>query len=581
MLGESATRVRPIAAVQGAIGFLALLATLGLGVAPHAGAHTSEPSPFPRERPGDRLSESPLPTPLPADAPSLLPPIPGPSIGEIQGDDPLNGIMIRSIEFRGNETIDSLMLGQAARPFLDRRLSAEGLEALRRQVTVVYVAAGFVNSGAAIPAQPLADGRLVIAILEGRLATIQIRGLKHYRSSAVEKRLRARLSSPLNIRDVEREIQLLNQDPRIERIAARLRPGVRRDEAVLELDVVEANPYALNLRFDNEESPSVGAYAGSVYFSHLNPLGFGDQVRLSFSKSEGLTRIRGRYDLPINSHGTSLLFEARYGYAELVDNVAKKLDIVSTDANFAIGVTQNFWHDPKNRFDVSLLFDRSRSKTALAGQGESFVDGPQNGRSEVSALRVVAEWNRRNSNSAIALRTLFSWGTDWFNPTTRQNDTPDAEFFSFFAQGRGVYRLPRSGIEFRVRGDVQLADDALLSLEQFAVGGPGSVRGVRRNTLVRDQGLSASLDIRFPLIRSTGARTILALSPIYDVGYAWNCSRPTPALRTLSSLGAKLEWFPHPNIELGIQYAYDLRGVNAGHDLQDRSVYLFAQWRAF
>ena len=64
-------------------------------------------------------------------------------------------------------------------------------------------------------------------------------------------------------------------------------------------------------------------------------------------------------------------------------------------------------------------------------------------------------------------------------------------------------------------------DRQLPTLEQFAVGGVDSVRGYQENQLVRDQGLTASLELRVPVLRKQ-ERDVLEAVPFFDVGYAIN-----------------------------------------------------------
>ena len=58
-------------------------------------------------------------------------------------------------------------------------------------------------------------------------------------------------------------------------------------------------------------------------------------------------------------------------------------------------------------------------------------------------------------------------------------DPPDGVFFSWVGQLRFLYRFEASGVELGLRGDLQLTDRPILPLEQFAIGGPGSVRDRR------------------------------------------------------------------------------------------------------
>ena len=540
---------------------------------------------LPLERPTDRPPIE-LPPLLEEEMPSVLPPVPAPTLGEIQGDAEGDRVLVESVEFEGNTAIDSATLSEAIEPFLGQALAAEGLEALRRRVTEVYIAAGHVASGALIPPQDLREGRLRIRIVEARLTEIAVRGLEHYRSAILRARVRRGIREPLDIHDVEKQLRLLDQDPRIEQINGQIRPGAERGEAILELVVVERDPRQLTLAFDNDESPSVGAYAGRVGVSHDNVTGAGDRFDALFTRTEGLTRISALYDRPIHPSGTRIFVDGGFGHAELVDNILRNLQVDSSDARLGVGLAQTVWHTPADRVDLSVLFERRRSKTELLGSGFSFIPGPQNGRSEIQVVRLGADWTHRGLSSVLAMRSQWTFGTDWLNPTTqrgdgRPGDTPDAIFFSWYGQVRAVHRFHRSGIELGFRGDIQLSDRPLLSLEQFALGGRGSVRGYRRNQIVRDQGFATALDLRLPIVTAADGRSIVALTPFVDFGYVWNQDRKTPGIQTLSGIGAGLDWRPHPQLDFGLEYAHGFRNTGDSNDLSDESVYLRATWRAF
>lgn len=559
---------------------LALVLAFVIGLA-RAGAAQAPTDLLGGDRPIDR---KPIPRRAPAagEEAFVLPPPPLPSPLEWGEADAPGHVVLRGIELRGNTVIGTAVLEAAAAPFLGRSLDAEGIEALRRRLSEVYVEAGFVNSGAIVPPQAVEEGRLVVECVEGRLAEIRISGTRAYRASVIEARLARALEGPLEMARLDRALRILDQDPNIARIAARLLPGEARAEAILEVVVLESEPRQLGLFFDNHETPSVGAYAGRVALSHANALGFGDSVGLELTKTEGLTRLRGAYAIPLHPSGTRLLLDGNATLAELVDGDFDALDIETTNASLGIGLGQTVFHGIDDRVDLSLAFELRRSRTELLGRGFSFgEDGTERGRAEVRVLRAAAEWTHRGEHSAFSLRSMASFGLDVLGATHHSGDAPDGVFFSWLGQARGTWRLPDSGVELRLRGDLQLADRPLLSLEQFSIGGPGSVRGVRRNLLVRDQGFAAALDVFVPLWRAADARPIVAFVPFIDVGRAWQRDRPTPGKRTISGAGAGIAFSPHPQLEFELEWAKAIRETDDSGDLQDDGVYLRAVGWAF
>jgi hemolysin activation/secretion protein len=104
-------------------------------------------------------------------------------------------------------------------------------------------------------------------------------------------------------------------------------------------------------------------------------------------------------------------------------------------------------------------------------------------------------------------------------------EIPDGEFFAWLGQFQWVRRFDPWGAQLVFRTDVQLAEDPLLSLEQFAMGGHATVRGYRENELVRDNGIISSLEVRVPLWSDTPGRPMVELAPFFDWGNSWNTDR--------------------------------------------------------
>jgi hemolysin activation/secretion protein len=122
--------------------------------------------------------------------------------------------------------------------------------------------------------------------------------------------------------------------------------------------------------------------------------------------------------------------------------------------------------------------------------------------------------------------------------------------------------------------DGQLAADSLLPLEKFSVGGMNSVRGYRENQLVRDNGLSASLEFRVPIIRDRTGVGIVQLAPFADFGWSWNTGNITPDPRSISSAGAGIVWDITQDINLQVYWGIPLRSIeSSGNTLQDQGIH--------
>ena len=127
------------------------------------------------------------------------------------------------------------------------------------------------------------------------------------------------------------------------------------------------------------------------------------------------------------------------------------------------------------------------------------------------------------------------------------------------------------------RTDLQLAEDLLLSLEQFSMGGHSTVRGYRENELVRDNGIVSSLELRVPLWSDAPGWPTVELAPFFDWGNSWNTDRPFAQKEpeTLMSAGVGLRFAFTRYLEGQIYWGEELRKVDDppdDRDLQDTGV---------
>ena len=131
------------------------------------------------------------------------------------------------------------------------------------------------------------------------------------------------------------------------------------------------------------------------------------------------------------------------------------------------------------------------------------------------------------------------------------------------------------GVQLVFRTDAQLAQDPLLSLEQFSVGGHATVRGYRENELVRDNGVVSSLELRVPLWTDVAGRPGVQLCPFFDWGNSWNTDRPEAEPQTLMSAGVGLRFALTNHLEGQIYWGEELRKVAdpPDRDLQDTGVH--------
>ncbi len=563
-----------------------ILTALAPGVAHSQAPPFGEPTGRPGEPP-PLQQEQPRPVP----PPPILPPIPPASRRELE---PIPGerVFVREIRVVGNTVLSPQEVAQVVTPYLNRELTAEDLESLRVALTVLYINKGYINSGAILPDQAVTEGVVTYQIIEGELTGINVEGNRWFRAGYLQSRLRLATGPPLNVNELQERIQLLLEDPRIQRLNADLKPGLHPGEGILDVRVEERLPYRLSLEVNNYQSPSVGAERGIVTLEHENLTGNGDVLTLRYGKSEGVDPLLDfKYFLPFTARDTTASFEYRKNTFAVVEQQFKALDIESDSEIFTLGLRQPVYRTLTDEVAVELIGERLSNTTSLLGQPFPLSPGATpKGESVVAALRTAQEWVHRTQAQVIAVRSRLSLGVDALGATinSHRQHIPDSRFFAWLGQFQWVRRLPVLDAVVLYRTDLQLAANPLLILEQMAVGGRYSVRGYRENTLVRDNAFLTSLEARVPLVRNTRWADYLELAPFIDFGRAWDTARQTPDPQDIASVGIGLRWAAtvpllvplRPTLE--VYWGHKLRDVTTpGGNLQDMGVHFQVTLTAF
>jgi len=548
------------------------LAALALATLP-ATAQQAPLATGPEEsRPGIPERAAPAPTPTPPGR--LLPVIPVPE------DDRLGSLLaegridVAGFRFEGNTALDDERLGAATAAYVgDARSYADLLEA-RDRVTRAYVDAGYISSGARLPRQDFAEGVVVLEVVEGTLERVDVdtngRLRKRYLASRVGRR-----DDALNLRDLQKDLALLQNDPRVDRVAAELVPGESAGSSLLALDVEETRPWFTSAAFDNGTPPSVGGLRGVFAAGHRNLTGFGDTLYASYGVAEGLHDVDVRWLVPVTGNDTTVEVGTRQAWSEIVEEPLADQDIESEVQAYHLTVRHPVLRELASGGAVFGSFEWKRGESFFAGQSFVFPDDPDFGRSTVTVLRAGGEWWRRFDSRGVSLRATLNLGLDALEASEAfHTGLVQAQYVEDLRAGW----LPE-GTRFETRLDGQWADDAVPGLEQLALGGRGSVRGYRENRIVRDVGVAGSAELRVPLpLPELGPLQAVELGVFGDAGWADNLSGPE-ASQDLYSVGAGLHAFVTDYAELHVEWAQALRDATLGDedDIQDLGLHFALQ----
>jgi hemolysin activation/secretion protein len=527
-------------------------------------------------------SEEPLPIPEFRKPPPELLQLPPVKPPEERAPTALR-VMVRKINITGSTVFRAGELEQIAAPFENRELTSTDLEELRQRLTQHYINQGYINSGAVIPDQKVVDGVVEIRIVEGRLTRTDIEGTVHFSKDYFSDRIALSSGPPLNLRDLEQRLQILLTHPMVSSMNAQVVPGERPGEAVLRAQVQEAPRYELSAIADNKLAPSLGEVKFTLLGSMNNLTGRGDQLGAEFGYAEGIPHdLRLRYRTPITARDTALGVHYENTEAMVEEEPFDVLDIESKLETIGLELSHPVYRTQNTQLSLAGVLERRETETTLLGVPFSFSPGVVDGKATVSVLRLVADYLDRGRTQVIAARSTLSFGLDAFDSTINTDGSPDSKFVSWLGQFQYVRRLSESrGDQIRLRADLQLTDEALLPVEQYAVGGLDSVRGYRSFQLLRDYGYTASIEYRIPVFSNpVGARN-LQFAAYVDTGGAKFKDRDNPDPSSLTGVGIGFIWSPAREFFAELYYAEGLDDVPEppSSHLQDESIYFRLVYR--
>ncbi|MFN6540112.1 MAG: ShlB/FhaC/HecB family hemolysin secretion/activation protein [Nostoc sp. EkiNYC01] len=538
-------------------------------------------------KPAEQPPANPLPpTNVPIQIPPTVPPTPEDAV-DIPGS-----IIVQKFEFVGNSAFNQEELNSAIANFTGQPITFAELLKAANQITELYVQKGYITSGAYIPSQEFRSGIIKIQVVEGSLEDIQVNVIKgRLNSDYVRSRIAIATTKPLNINRLKEALQLLQLNPLIESLDAELTAGTRPGVNSLAVTVKGARTFNTQLSINNNRNPSVGSFERGIALSEASLLGIGDRLSFAYKNTDGSNSFEGGYTLPVNPRNGTIGFNYRITDNKIIEPPFNDLDIGVNSREFELSfrqpVLQRATPEVSQELTLSLNVARRESNSSIQGVDfPLFAGADAQGETRVSELSFAQEWLHRSRQEVLAARSEFNLGIGAFDATIN-NSEPDSRYFLW--RGQMIYlRLLSQPKEqtaaptLLLRSNVQLAGSSLLSIEQFSVGGQGTVRGYRQDVLLSDNGVFASAELRLPIARFPELRGTLQVAPFIDFGTVWNTGRENPDPNTLVGSGLGLLWQMGDRFTARLDWGVPLINIdNSKRTWQENGVYFQMEYKAF
>ena len=404
-------------------------------------------------------------------------------------------ITVKALHVSGQSVFPEAELLALVNDGIGKELSLAELGQLAARITHHYRQRGYLVARAYLPAQEIRDGRVEIAILEGRLDKVEVSNPAGLADSALAPLAVLPTGQPLHGDSLQQSLLTLADLPGVE-VKSTLKPGASIGTSDLLVEVTPGKAVTGSLDFDTYGNRYSGAYrlGGSLYFN--NPLKRGDQVSLRAQTSgAGLAYGLVGYQLPLGSHGTRIgaaWSEMRYRLGE---------DFTRLDADGEASVGSVHMSHPFVRSRALNLYGQARY------EAKRLVD--RVGLTAVQTDKALDNWTLGiNGNSTDAFggggsntfALSYTAGNLGLDATSQTIDAGTAQSQGRFAKTSvSLQRTQRltDTTSLYLSWTGQWADKNLDSAEKFVLGGIYGVRAYPQGEANGDEGQLATLELRW------------------------------------------------------------------------------------
>lgn len=419
-------------------------------------------------------------------------------------------VLVNAISLQGNSQYSDKRLRSLFAKQLGTRMSLQQLRSIATSIQTFYKNHGFLLTRVIIPEQHFADGRPVkMVVLEGRLAAIRVKHAKRYHVGRVRRIMHnagLRLGHPFKFSDLRRAVAVLNHQAGI-RVTTKLQAGKRRGYTVLVVDVHPQPLFAGSIELNDFGSRDTGLYRVMSTLSMADATGLGDRLNVlglySFGQGDAYYARLG-YRVPVNTHGTSVKGFVSGGNIH-VGRQLQQLNIRGRSLSFGLGVVQEQVLSAQSALSYHGFLQATDLRQKILGTVVS--------RDKVRKVRIGAVFTHQGlySRSRVGLNLDEGLGPIL---GAMANNSPessragaDNRFTKVTIDMVRVQRLlPRLLLIPSLSG--QYSFSPLVTGEQYTIGGAYSIRGQAPSVYSGDSGYTASVQMRYDILRSGALQAI-------------------------------------------------------------------------
>ncbi len=398
----------------------------------------------------------------------------------------------------GADALAQVDVEEAVYPFLGPGRTADDVEKARAALEKSYHDKGYQTVTVAVPQQDAKRGFVVLKVSENKVGRLRVKGSRYFDIDKIKQKAASVQEGKLpNFNAVTHDIVSLNQWPD-RRVTPALRAGVTPGTVDVDLDVEDKNPLHGSAELNNRQSPNTTPlrFTTTAHYDNLWQLGHS----LTFTyvmaplRPEDATVYSGSYLARTDYDWLNVLIYGLTSASSVATvggvNVVGPGQVIGSRAVMTLPTLGELIHT----FSIGADYKHFQQTVGLGSDAFS---------SPVTYAPVVGSYGANfqgegrltqfNATVTADARGLSS-NPDAFHA---KRAYATASFITLRADVSHTQDLP-AGAQLFVKAQGQLADQPLVSSEQFSLGGLDTVRGYLESEVLGDFGGAATVELRTP-----------------------------------------------------------------------------------
>ena len=399
----------------------------------------------------------------------------------------------------GADLMRQIEVEEAVYPFLGPGRTADDVEKARAALEKAYASKGYQTVTVSIPQQNVANGIVVLKVVEAKVGRLRVKDSRFFDTDTIKAKAPSLSEGKLpNFNDVTKDIVSLNQLPD-RKVTPALRAGATPGTVDVDLKVEDKWPAHGSVEITNRQSPNTKPLRLTASARYDNLWQRGDSLSFSYQVAiqhpDDAKVLSGSYLARTSADWLNLLVYAVDSKSDVAtvggQTVIGPGGILGTRAVITLPSRENFFQT------MSVGFDYKHFGENVAQGGTLQFSTP------VTYIPIVgnytATWQREggstqfNTTATMGVRGLGS------EPVEFDSKRFGAKENFFHIRGDlSTTQDVKGGLQLYVRAQGQLADQPLVSSEQFSMGGVDTVRGYLETEALGDAAVAGTVELRTP-----------------------------------------------------------------------------------